>query len=450
MLENEDVLGIAKSIASRGFFLHERMIVRQEGRLYYVVEGNRRLSAMKLLVNPELALTKRQVSMYRRLSEAANLQSIEKLDVVIVDDRQTAAGLLADLHIGYAKKPWTALQQARFYRELVEDGLTVEEISEETGKSASEMREYLRSEQLYRVALTLDYPSDTRAKVESVNFPLTTLDRFIESKTARRSLGISIDEIGNLEGTVNLDRFRAVLKRVTSDIVTEKNFTRRVNKDEDFRTYFEEIESDIDVAQEAGTFSLATLIPENKEAKPSEVPASPSPAPRRRNRVNKSIVPRGFSCTSRSDRVRAVFNELKAMPIAHRRNSTGVMLRVLLDIGLWNFLVEQKLDQQAVNHFDPQYKKRKNNNKDWTPPLRDLISYVCEQRLLPGVNGDGYKALRMLVSRDKTDVLTIDGFNQFAHNRFVTPTESELREVWSRATPMLEVILNDQQPNEEQ
>ena len=65
--------------------------------------------------------------------------------------------------------------------------------------------------------------------------------------------------------------------------------------------------------------------------------------------------------------------------------------------------------------------------------------------MLPGVAADGYKSVKLLLSGKGDDVLTIDGFNQFTHNRFVTPTEAELRELWARAAPMLEVILNEQQ-----
>ena len=123
LLENEDVLSLAKSISAKGLFLHERMIVRQQGRLYYVLEGNRRLCAIKLLINPELAPTKRQVTTFRRLSEAADLQALSKVEVVVVDDRHAAAGVLASLHIGHSKRRWSSLQQARFYRELIDEGL---------------------------------------------------------------------------------------------------------------------------------------------------------------------------------------------------------------------------------------------------------------------------------------------------------------------------------------
>ena len=50
-----DVKEIVMSIAASGFFPHEPLIVTQEGEKNVVIEGNRRLAAVKLLLNPSLA-----------------------------------------------------------------------------------------------------------------------------------------------------------------------------------------------------------------------------------------------------------------------------------------------------------------------------------------------------------------------------------------------------------
>ncbi len=50
-----DVAELTLSIAASGFFSHEPMIVAQERGKYVVIEGNRRLAAVKLLLDPALA-----------------------------------------------------------------------------------------------------------------------------------------------------------------------------------------------------------------------------------------------------------------------------------------------------------------------------------------------------------------------------------------------------------
>lgn len=58
------------------------------------------------------------------------------------------------------------------------------------------------------------------------------------------------------------------------------------------------------------------------------------------------------------------------------------------------------------------------------------------------MTADGYRSIRSLASKDANYMITIEGFNAFTHNPYVTPTEGDLRALWQRAEPMLEIILN--------
>jgi hypothetical protein len=50
-----DVLELVQSITASGFFPHEALIVAEEKGKKIVIEGNRRLAAVKVLLNPALA-----------------------------------------------------------------------------------------------------------------------------------------------------------------------------------------------------------------------------------------------------------------------------------------------------------------------------------------------------------------------------------------------------------
>lgn len=440
LLETEDVESLAKSIAKLGIFPNERLVVMQEGRIFYVLEGNRRLAAIKLLLNPDLAPTPRHVRAFRKLSDKADLQALGKLDVAIVKDRISAAPIIAALHIGLSKKSWSNLQQAHFYKELADQGQTPQEIANELGVSASQVKEFLRSELLHRVALTCDYTPELRSKIEHPKFPLTNLSRFIDSKIGRKGLGITINENGDIEGTVHPERFKAVLKRVVVDILDDKVSSRKVNKDSDFKRYFEEIEPDLPKTKRRGQFDPKVLLGEQSslEGEKTQRPTRPRNT---KPKKSSSIVPIGFPCTTRHDRVRAIFGELRSMKIENQRNSTGVMLRVLIDVAIWMYIVDKGLAEAVCDHVDKNRKKR-NYDHTWTPPLRELINYMCDKKQFEGMDAAGYKAARLLTAKGSSDLLSLDGFNAFTHNPHVTPTEAELRELWQRAQPMLEIILN--------
>jgi len=55
MVENEKIYELAKNIASSGYFADVQLIVVKKDSKYIVLEGNRRICALKLLLAPESA-----------------------------------------------------------------------------------------------------------------------------------------------------------------------------------------------------------------------------------------------------------------------------------------------------------------------------------------------------------------------------------------------------------
>lgn len=439
LLEFEDVKGLAASIAKLGLFPNERLIVIADGRRFTVLEGNRRLAAIKLLLNPQLAPTKQLVTYFRRLANKVNLADFGKLDAVALPNRIAAAPLIAALHTRRAKKRWVGVQQARFYRELISEGQSPAEIAEDLGMTVGQVQAYLRSETLYRLALQQQYPPEIRAKIENPNYPISTLQRFVESKNGRAFLGIELNDKHGFVGKVHPDRFKAVLAHIAAEIATHPRMTRTVNNEQDFKDYIASAEPKIGKTNLRGSFTPDEIDNDAPGGTPKE--ESKPDRPKRAPRPSPSIIPRGFQCTSKHARVCGIFDELKKIDAAVQRNSTGVMLRVLIDVAIWSFLKDISQAESATDHFDDSRKKR-SNNPDWTPSLRDLLSYAVEKRLFPGMTADGYKATRTLVSKDADYFVTIEGFNAFTHNPFVVPTEGDLRALWTRAEPMLQIILS--------
>ncbi len=66
LVENDKVLDLAKSIVDNGFFPVESLIMVEESKKKYVVEGNRRLAALKLLISPEMAPDKAWERRFRK------------------------------------------------------------------------------------------------------------------------------------------------------------------------------------------------------------------------------------------------------------------------------------------------------------------------------------------------------------------------------------------------
>lgn len=117
----EDVLSLLKLILRNGYFDNEIPVVTAElagsgQKPYIVLEGNRRVSALKALSDPSSVPNhaKEVRSLLNRYAEEAkNLPS--SIRVLVAETREVAEPHIARLHTGLSKKGWTPDQQAKFY-----------------------------------------------------------------------------------------------------------------------------------------------------------------------------------------------------------------------------------------------------------------------------------------------------------------------------------------------
>lgn len=134
LFASEDVLGAARLIIRDGYFDNEVPVVisaAPAGKVerFTVLEGNRRVSALKALKAPSIVPgheAQIRALLKRYAVEAENLP--ERIRVLVAPDRATAAPHIARLHTGVSKKRWSRDQQATFYYSLVDDKTTVEDV----------------------------------------------------------------------------------------------------------------------------------------------------------------------------------------------------------------------------------------------------------------------------------------------------------------------------------
>lgn len=134
LFDSEDVIGAMKSILKNGYFDNEVPIVApasemEEKQMYIVLEGNRRVSALKSLHDPTIVPEheKEIRKLLKRYEiEMQNLPMV--IRVLVAPDRETAAPHVARLHTGRSKKPWTLDQQATFYYSLLDEQTTVDDV----------------------------------------------------------------------------------------------------------------------------------------------------------------------------------------------------------------------------------------------------------------------------------------------------------------------------------
>lgn len=133
LFSSEDVLGAARQILRNGYFDNEVPIVTSTTRAgvtsFVVLEGNRRVSALKALEDPTIVPAHEaevRTLLKRYAVEAAELPTV--IRVIVATDRDTAAPHIARLHSGLSKRGWSRDQQATFYYSLLNGTTTVDDI----------------------------------------------------------------------------------------------------------------------------------------------------------------------------------------------------------------------------------------------------------------------------------------------------------------------------------
>ena len=129
---------VARSIALHGYFHSEPLIVISETEdSYIVVEGNRRLVALRILAQPDLAAELDDADEWRILADEADLP--ERIPVVIARDRRSVAPIIGYRHIS-GIEPWEPYPKARFIASLVEDeSLEFQAVADLVGERSSDV-----------------------------------------------------------------------------------------------------------------------------------------------------------------------------------------------------------------------------------------------------------------------------------------------------------------------
>ena len=135
LYDEMDVAEILQSILSSGYLNYEPLIVIKEGALYTVLEGNRRLAALRILANERLrAKFKIQLSAEFLAKPLPN-----NIKVRCVDTRKEARAYIGFKHINGPMK-WDALAKAKYAAQWFDEGADIATISKTLGDNHNTVR----------------------------------------------------------------------------------------------------------------------------------------------------------------------------------------------------------------------------------------------------------------------------------------------------------------------
>jgi hypothetical protein len=145
-ITNSSIIELMVSIGENDFFVGEALLVIQENDEYVVVEGNRRLTALKLLQNPNLAEASQN-----KIKDVVELAEFtpDMIPCIKFDDRSAVKKYLGYKHITGINE-WNALSKAVYMSEMYVEienripEITDEEIFVKIARSIGSTRPYVK------------------------------------------------------------------------------------------------------------------------------------------------------------------------------------------------------------------------------------------------------------------------------------------------------------------
>ena len=438
LVEHDKVRQLARQITRISYLPDSLLVTVKENGNHYVVEGNRRLAALKCLLNPSAAPDEHE-SHFRRLADRSLVSIPDEVPVLIAPSREATLPLVQTRHTGEQIEKWSRAMQARFYRREIKRGASVEELAQRFGKQVSEIQDYLKADKLYQMANSLDLPEDVKEKVGNPRtYDLTNLERILDSEPGRRKLCVDRDPKHVYRGKIKRQEFARGFGRIVSDIARGKITSRDVNNNAQIETYLTSIKGELPDPKKSGRFKADDLIKTGK-ATGAEPPAQPARKKKAQHKKqSKSVIPSGYpKPTVDRQRVHDVFRELKSMSAANYPNSSALLLRALLELATDCYIKQRGIEQEMMQHV----RKRRKKGANYIPTVRERLEYLLNQdTVIPGSAPDAKKAVEHLIGARQGD-LPLEVLHGYTHNSFMTPNEQALRSLWISLEPLFNVIL---------
>ncbi|MEO8378863.1 MAG: hypothetical protein ABI779_04285 [Acidobacteriota bacterium] len=365
---------------------------------FVVLEGNRRLAALRALENPEAvagAVTPSVLKQLRRLSKSYQDNPLETILSCVVADREEARHWIELRHTGEnggaGVVPWGSDESSRF-------------------RSRSSIAPP-HSQALDFLQRRGDLSADRRSEV-----PATSFKRLIEAPAVRERLGLEIkDRVLYL--LADQDRVAKALMHVVNELADGKIKVGDIYTKEQRQDYASRLPTSVVVKP---TIKNGQGIPAASSGA-SGTPTSSSKTrsgktPKKRDRM----IPRDCVLSIPAGRVRDIEHELRKLSLSDHTNAISVLFRVFLELSVDTYIgtntaglsLDSALQKKMTACVTDLVQKKKLTAKQATPVHR-----ACQ--------------------KDSFLAPSVSLMHQYVHNPHVFPAPGDLRAHWDSLQPFL-------------
>ncbi len=442
MISEQQTMALLEDIAENWLSPIEDLAVFKDKSGYVVLEGNRRVSALKLLDNPELL-----PPYSKKIKEILKKHNTKLVDVEceVFDKREDAKIWLERKHSGQQNgigtKSWSAEQKTRF----------------ESGRS---------NNNTLAVSI-IDFAKKNHIKEAETEGILTTVTRFLANPTFRNSIGLrSNTKDSAIVIDVSPELFTVVLENFISDVADKNNkaVSSRSNKDDYIKygnylydTYLNatervdsytlnEVEQNVDFGnyeQNTDEYSddselfqdnsnsddIKVNEPELLKQKEEQNTSSRQRSSRNPNN-RKYVFTTDFYCKSSDKMIMAIYHELRTIEVETLSLSCAMMTRIFLES-----ILKKYLEQVSAN------KKNRSKLDDVINEVNTHLSSKENLSTLSSTQEVSLKSLKLLTEK-RGLALSPFSLGVNAHGG-AYPKATDLKTDWMNIEPIIQYVLNE-------
>lgn len=395
--QNKKILNLAKHIIEFGLNPSETPIVsphEKEAHCFNVLEGNRRVVALKLLHNPDIVKGNKPFHrQIKPLSHKFHQNSVSKIPCTVFSKAEAAFEWIKLKHTGendgIGTVRWDAQQTARFDERI-------------SGRSAIALQaiDFLKKTE----------GLDPKIKSNLNKLPSTNLDRLLRDKGVQELLGVRIED-GRLQTHLKQEELTKGLSKIAGDLISKKIKVKDIYTKEDREKYIETFQpNEIPDKSKKNANVWEITAPGQKSLTGSQSAKRGMPSALMR----KTIIPKDCILKIKEKRINNIYLELKKLDCEEFTNSASVLFRVFVELSIDTYL--------AANRAE--ITRSKGNSLKLK--VKDIADYFESKNIL---EEGKLKGMRSAVTSDHS-ILSIDSFNDYVHNRHLTPIAKDVKASW--------------------
>jgi hypothetical protein len=407
-------LNIASSIADKGLDPLTVMAVVASGddrKLYHVLEGNRRLTALRALETPAVAAPALSNGQMKKLNAAAKRYAdnpIESIPCVLFDTEEEAEEWITIRHTGQNEGvgtvAWGSEEKDRYHSR------------HGTRSAAGQVIEFVE-----KSGLLSEFASKSRKRI------ISNVKRLLTSPYVRERLGIDI-EGGEVHSWFPRHEVSKGLTRIIEDLKTEKIKVGHIYHKEDRETYADSIPGGQlpDPSTRLSSPRPLDALESPTDSQPPKPKRKPGRTKPQQQRPRTTVIPKDCILNIDPPRINNVYWELQRLNADECPNACSVTLRVFLELSVDHYLHGQKLMSED---------KRRNTK------LALRMKAVADHLATIGrLNPQQLTAVENIADKSRILAPTMPTFNLYVHNPYVFPIPSDLRFAWDELQTFMEQL----------